>query len=200
MNINMSDYYIETVPPARLPVDEKEAKNFLRVEHDEDSLLINALTSAAPSQGEKYTNRCFITRTITGVFSGFELSNSELYPFITIRRAPLTSLTSFKVYTGGAWVDIDSDYYELVQTHSFPRILYSGSGLICDKVKYPLQAVFVCGYGSVSDVPDDIKLAIKQHINFLYENRGDVHAEGKLGMPIVSQSLYGKYRITPSMG
>jgi uncharacterized phiE125 gp8 family phage protein len=190
----MDDIYTVTTGPTEEPITLEETKLFLRVDGDDDDTLIQALIKAAISQGEKYTGRFFVQRTITGQFADVASSRCERYPFVELRRAPLVSITSFKVFTDGAFADIPSDDYQLKDQSSYARILIV-DGLTADDVPYPLQVIFVAGYGEAKVVPDDIKTALKEHVAFMYENRGDVHAVGKETMPIQSKSLYGKYKI-----
>lgn len=190
----MDDFYQVKAPPADLPIDLEEAKLFCRIDGSDDDSLIKALLSAVTEQGEKFTNRCFVTRTITGFFSDAQVTRCERFPFIALRRAPLDSIISFKITVDDALVDVDSDNYQEKNTSSFARILIIGS-LAFDDVPYPLQVEFTAGYGGAKDVPEDIKNALKMHLLFLYENRGDVAPEGKISMPLEVKSLYGKYRI-----
>lgn len=195
----MTDYYEITTAPATPPLTTSEAKEFLRVDNSADDALIEALVMAATNQGEKYTNRVFIERTITGFFSGFDFSQFERYPFITLRRAPLGVINSIKVMLNDALEDIPSADYQLKKSSGFARILFLVS-ISADDVPYPVEVGFDIGYGKPGEVPDDIKTAIKQHVLFLYENRGDVQPEGGKGIPVEVKAIYGKYRILNTYG
>ena len=189
----MEDFY-EEAATTDLPVSLEEAKLFLRVDGSDDDSVITALIRAATNQGEKFTNRLFITREVTGWFSNTDSSRCERYPFIALRRAPLDSITSFKQMVDDSLVDVDSDSYQEKKTSAFSRILITDS-LTFDDVPYPLQVIFDAGYGTAKQVPEDIKDALKMHVAFFYENRGDVAPEGKISMPLEVKAIYGKYRI-----
>lgn len=189
-----NDYYEITSPPSEEPVTLAEAKSWCKVETTEDDTLITALVKAARLTGEKYCNRTFVTTTFKGFYSALELTNCEKYPFVALRRAPLDTVTSVQLMVDDSLEDVDSDDYFLKEKSSFSRILFSGS-LNGDDVAYPLEIVFTAGYGAASAVPEDIKTAIKQHILYLYENRGDVSPDGELPMPIEVRAMYSKYRI-----
>jgi len=190
----MDDFYQVTTPPADLPISLEEAKSFCKIDGSDDDNIVKALLSAVTEQGEKFTNRCFVTRTITGSFSNAQVTRCERFPFLALRRAPLVAIASFKITVDDALTDVDSDNYQEKNTSSFARILIIGS-LTFDDVPYPLQVEFTAGYGLAKDVPEDIKDGLKMHLAFLYENRGDVMPEGKIPMPLEVKAIYGKYRI-----
>lgn len=195
----MTDYYEITVPAASSLLTVAETKDFLRVDNTADDVLIEVLILAATNQGEKYTNRRFIARTVTGFFSGFDLSQFEQYPFITLRRAPLSAINTVKVMLNGSLTDIAATDYQLKKSSGFARILFLAS-IPADDVPYPVEVGFDIGYGTPGNVPADIKIAVKQYISFLYENRGDVQPEGGKGMPVEVKAIYSKYRILNTYG
>jgi uncharacterized phiE125 gp8 family phage protein len=189
------DFYTILTPPVEEPVTLTEAKAFIRVENTIDDTLIQGLISAAVEEGEKYTNQAFVTRTITSSFASLVTSDFEVWPFIQIRRAPLIAINSVKISLNDVLVDVSIDDYQLKQLNAgFSRILFT-EALACDDIPYPLQIEFTAGYGAASVVPERIKTGIKEHVNFLYENRGDVIPEGKVVMPLVVQLMYSKFRI-----
>ena len=198
----ITDYYEVTVDPINDPISLSEAKDWLRVRSTADDALISALITTATIAGEKFTNRLFLSRTIAGYFSGLEASQFESVPFVTLRRAPLGAVSSVEIYSGGAYVAFTD--YSVKNTQTFPRILFNNG--IYDAAPdsdatYPLRITFTAGYGTSADVPEPIKTALKAHLAFLYENRGDVVADGALGMPLETKAIYqGKYRILNTFG
>ena len=198
----MSDLYELVAPVTTYPVTLAEAREFLRVPSTvtADDSLINLLIESATKFGENETNRVFIDREFIAKFSMIEISRFEAYPFIQIRRSPLVSLDSVKTTIDGSLVDVNSDNYDLKETSSFARVLFTDS-LSCDDIPYPLQMEITVGYGAAASVPEDIKTAIKTHINFMYENRGDAIADGGIGMPLESKLIYRSgYRILNTYG
>jgi uncharacterized phiE125 gp8 family phage protein len=197
------DLYTVTVAATDDPISLEETKEFLRIDAaiTVDDNFIQGLIKAAVIDGEKFTNRCFVTRTFLGELSQLDRSECEAYPYIQIRRAPLVSIASIKAVFDGTPTTVSTDDYEIKNTSAFPRVLFVETGNISvDKVAYPLQVTFNAGYGAAKDVPDDIKTALKMHILFLYENRGDVDTESKLTMPRASRALYQNYRILNTYG
>jgi uncharacterized phiE125 gp8 family phage protein len=180
--------YEVTTPPEGDPVTLQEAKLFLRVDNPVDDTLIGALVSAATLQGEAYSNRVFVTRDLR--LSIDSLCSGGRFPYIEIARSPLTVLTSVKYVSGGVLVDLPVEDYELQKTNGFSRLLLLSVPVVDADAAYPFVIEFTAGYGVPSSVPEDIKTAIKEHVNFLYENRGDVQAIGKESMPITTEMIY----------
>lgn len=192
----IDDYYQVVTVPAEEPVTLTEAKDWCRITTTADDTLVTALISSARIFGEKYCNRIFITTGIDCYFNGLDYSNSETYGFIQLRRSPLISITAVSIYSGGSYT-ATTDYI-LRESSSFSRLIFQ-NGLEHDAdtdQPFILKVEATFGYGSAADVPEEIKTALKQHIAFLYENRGDVVAEGKLPMPLETKLIYSRnYRI-----
>ena len=193
----MLDNYTVKTPASQDPVSLVDAKNFLRVDTTADDTLITSLISAATSQGEKFTGRVFEQVTFTGFFSGLSFSQFEAGPYLQIRRGPLDSVISFKSVENGSLVAVESTDYEVRETSGLSRIVFIETPPSADRVIYPFQVEFVAGY---SVVPDDIKTAIKSHVLFMYENRGDVTPDGKVGLPFEVKAIYSRYRIVNTFG
>lgn len=193
----MSDFYEIETAATNEPLLVDDVKIYLKVETLDDSGLVDALISTATIQGEKFTNRVFVNRTITGKFSQLEESKFERYPFITIRRAPVSAINSVKVMLNDVLTDVPATDYQFKESGGFPRILFTET-INCDDVPYPLEVEFVAGYGDPEVVPDDILIALKQHIAHMYENRGDVEQDSPI--PAITKSIYRKYRIVNTYG
>lgn len=198
----MSDYYTQATEVSAL-FSTVEAQEYLRVDSETDRDLITALVLAATIQGEKHTNRAFTKRVFTGFFSEFKTTQNERFAYIDLRRAPLKALNSVKVVLNDVLTDVDAGDYQLKETSTFARLLFLSS-ITADDVPYPIQVNFDAGYKDLSigdsKAPNDIETAIKQHLAFFYENRGDVMPEGKVGMPVEVQAIYSKYRILNTYG
>jgi len=185
------DRYTVTTPPTELPVTLSAVKALLRITHDAEDALLTSLISVATDALEAYTNRCFVTRTIRGEFDAVLCSGHEVYPFIKLRRSPVGDISSVQASSDGVFADVT---YQLKQQSGYSRILFPSS-FSTDDTPFPLRADFIAGYGDADDVPEGIKTAILQYINFLYSNRGDCAPECGLGLPIVVRALIGPYKI-----
>lgn len=198
----ITDRYDITTPPASDPISVSEAKDWARIRVAADDTLVASLITSVTLFGEKFTNRVFITRTIEGFFSGLEVSKFETVPFVTIRRSPLIAISVVEVFSGGSYVTFTD--YQLKEMYGFSRILFENGIFDASpdlNVPYPLKITFTAGYGVAASVPEDIKTALKAHLAFMYENRGDAIAEGKLSMPLETKAIYkGKYQIINTFG
>jgi uncharacterized phiE125 gp8 family phage protein len=192
----IDDYYNITTPASEVPVTLAEAKAWAKIRVSADDTLITAMLPGIVDAGERYTNRVFVERTFEGFFSGLDASNRETYYFLQLRRAPLVSITSVEVYSDGAYSAFTD--YKLKQNNGYSRLLFPNGIADADPntdYPYPVKVTFVAGYGAAADVPETLKHGIMAHIAFLYENRGDVIAEGGLRMPLEAKMLYHKYKI-----
>lgn len=195
MNSGIGKYEI-TTPAASDPVTLTEAKLWCKIDTDltADDALVTALITAATEICEKYTGRVFMERTIEFSCRYLAVSTFEEYAFVDILRAPFISLTAATVVNDGSPVSILSDT-GIVDGSGYPRVLvYDVTTLPDDEVAYPYVFTFTAGYGSASDVPEDIKTAVKEVVNFLYENRGDVEP-GNIKLPLAAKTILNKYRI-----
>ena len=190
--------YQITVQPATEPITLVEAKEHLRVDFSDEDTYIQTLIVSARKYCESYTNKVFITQTWR--------QNINNFPnVIKLKVNPVVSLTSLKYYDGdetqqtitdssaNLQKDFLSDVGSLHQglTNAWPSI---GSTI------NPIEITTVCGYGAASDVPDDIKHAIKIMVSHLYENREMVNVvvgglAMQINMPNVVKNLLSPYRI-----
>ena len=180
----MSELYNVTIEPVELPVTLEECKDFMKVTSTFEDDLISAFIETATDQIEQYTGRVFVERTIEASFDSLFCSKYEAYPFISLMRAPLQSVTSVQI-------DGDDESYQLKEkTKGYSRLILDEVSLSSFSTPYPLQIVFIAGYGGASDVPSLIKTAIKMYVNFLYKNRGDCG-----GVTSEVKSILAPYRI-----
>lgn len=196
-----NSYYKEVVSPAENPVSLAEAKEDLRIKSSvtaEDNLISGYITSAVIT-AEIYCQRQFVEREWEGYFS-FLVFNRRLCSVwgdsacIEIQRSPVNEISEVAFWENGAYVALEQSDYQIKQSNSFPRILFC-SGFLDPEVPYPFRVKFKSGYGVAADVPENLKTGIKEHVNFLYENRGDVQAVGKERIPVQCIALYNQFKI-----
>ena len=187
-----------TAQPATEPITLVEAKSHLRVTFADEDTYINTLITSARKYCEAYCNRVFITQTWR------QNENAWAYP-IKLMVNPVISLTSLKYIdtneaqqtitddTNNFQKDFNSDVAKIYSglVEAFPAIGISIN---------PIEIITVCGYGAASDVPDDIKHAIKLMVSHLYENRDMVNVplnnlSSDIPMPSAVPSLLNRYRI-----
>jgi uncharacterized phiE125 gp8 family phage protein len=167
-------------PPAVLPVSVAEAKAHLRVEHDFDDEYIEACikTAVARIDGRNgWLRRALVNRTYQLFLPWFPVARCIPLPI-----PPLQSVTSIKyqddsdaeqTFSSGSYQVVkneDEGYIYLKTGESWPGGTYERP----DAVKIE----FVAGYGAAAtDVPENIRHAIKIEVGALYAERGDVESE-----------------------
>lgn len=157
--------------PAVEPIALYEARNFCKVDTDEDDDLIDMLITAARTSAEGIMNRALITQTwdySIDAFPGWE----QYLP-----NPALQSITSIKyVDSNGVLQTLAADQY-LVDTKSEPARITPAFGLVWPVTRAQTNAVtirFICGYGNASNVPSGIKNWILMRIRTLYDNRAQI--------------------------
>jgi uncharacterized phiE125 gp8 family phage protein len=188
-------------PPALEPVSLAEAKLYLRVGHDEDDTLIEAMTSAARELCEAHVSRSFIATTFDLYFDAWPGSNYNIHQSVytwedRIIRIPRDVASVVEVaYLDAAGVSqtLDPSLY-IVSTGAPGRIspAYGVShplGQAWPFTRQQIDAVrirFVAGYGETADqVPKAVWQAILLTLGHLYENRG----EESLELPAAAKAL-----------
>lgn len=155
-----------TTDAATEPLTTAEAKTHLRVTHSDDDTYIAALIAAARQAVESYCNRSLITQTWEATFDCFD--NSRL-------RLPYPRLISV---TTVHYKDSNGDYqlyaasnYEVNSAAEPGQIRFINTPSYNSEYENPLKVTYTAGYGAASDVPENLKVAIKLLIGHWYEMR-----------------------------
>jgi len=193
-----NDYYEIATPPASDPVTLAEAKAWCRVTHDAEDAIFTALISAVTVKAEMYTNRFFVTRSVTGHFASLMCSAYERGLFLKIRRSPLIDVSAIEVTVDGGQETVSTDDYAVKQAAGFSRVIFSEMNHSPDVVPYPWEIDFTAGYGAAADVPEPIKTAIKGTVAHWYANRGDCGGGGEF--PGIAKDILAEYRIVNTYG
>lgn len=193
----MASYQI-TSQPATEPITTAEAKAHLRVDFSDEDTYIDTLITTARKYCESYTNRVFITQTWR--------QNLDSFPtVIKLKVNPVVSLTSIKYYDTNETqqtITASSDNYQLDNLADVATVhegLVNAFPAIGSTIN-PIEIITVCGYGAASDVPQDIKHAIKLMVSHLYENREMINVvvgglATQIEMPNVVKNLLAPYRV-----
>ncbi len=136
------------------PVTLQEAKDWCKIEVNDDDTLITELIKTARRQCEGFLCISLVDKTVTAVFDN-SLGNIEL-PY-----QPIKELTSITDSEGEI---LTTDEYKL-RGFEFKKLESP-----CDSY---LEAIYTTGYESL---PTNFKTAVLQQVSFLYENRGDIPA------------------------
>lgn len=156
--------------PATEPLVVEEVRNHLRVDDNDEDLLIEGLITAVRENVEAYLRRPLITQTWDLYLDSWPASSRIKLPL-----PPLQSVTHVK-YTDIDDVEetLSSDDYH-VDTVSTPGeivLRYGESWPTATlRTSNPIVVRFVCGYGDASDVPQSIKQAMLLIIGHHFENR-----------------------------
>ena len=99
-----------TVEPVSEPITLAQAKNYLKVDFDDDNDLITSLIASARVRLEKYAGVAMSARTLQVV--------AYVDEFIELPYAPLNNITKVEYWDNGSWVEMSvGDYYILGTTY-----------------------------------------------------------------------------------
>jgi uncharacterized phiE125 gp8 family phage protein len=182
---------IPLVPPAGEPLSLAEARQFLRVEHDDDDAVITALIAAARAHVEALTRRALLTQTWRIVLDAW-LAHGRIAP----RIGPLQTLLAARVFDA-------SGVAHALEVESF--VVDAAANVIaapCWALPAPGRSVagieldVICGFGALaSDVPADLIHALKILLAHWYDNRGLAPAGGgAASQPAGLHALIAPYR------
>lgn len=164
--------------PSVEPITTAEARTHLNVSGTSKDTYIGTLIVTARKQIERYLNRVLINQNWKVYYNHWK--HELLIPF-----GKLSTVTTVKYYNdSGTQTTLDANtYYWVVTTTEPGRIVRKHD------VTYPelqdgrpdsIEIAFTAGFGAAgSDVPEEIKHAMKLLITNYYEHRGDVVIGGQ---------------------
>lgn len=165
---------VEVTPPALEPVLLGEAKLHLRVDADDDDGLITAQIMAARLYCENTHGRAYIERTLRLELDAFPAGGAMIH----LPRPPALELVSITYTdTDGVTQTLANTAYE-ADLNRQPARLRPVTGGYWPSTADVLAAVAItyrAGYGDdPTDVPEDIRAAVKLVLGDLYENRESI--------------------------
>lgn len=144
-----------------LPVTLDEAKDFLRVNHDDDNAYITMLIKAMTWRIEDKAEIALSTQNLTAEWR-------IVQSYVTLPRPPFVSISGILVY----------------DEHNNSSLLspsgYYAEGLTTITVRFKQQLgkrvriQYTAGYGNAASIPDDLKQYILQLVFQEYNQRGSV--------------------------
>lgn len=179
------------VPPAAEPLSLAEAKDFLRVAQADDDAVITALIAAARHHLEALTRCALLTQTWRLVRDAWP-ADGRLQP----RIGPLRQLVAARVYelTGPPHaIDVEGFVVDTAaNVIAAPRWTLPAPGRFAAGIELDV----VCGFGdAASDVPDDLRQALRLLVAHWYDNRGIAAIGGTVAMlPAGVGALVAPYR------
>ena len=176
-------------PPTEEPVSLLEAKLHLRVDFDEDDMLIASLITAARQAAETLTGRQFTTarwRQVLDCFPGPSLMGVPAGQAFTLpghaillAKAPVQSVVSINYLDmGSVNQTIPASTYTVDAACEPARItpVFGQIWPICLPQIGAVSITFDAGYGTAAQVPEGIKSWIKLRVGSLYAHREEVAA------------------------
>lgn len=181
--------------PAVEPVSLGEAREHLRVTHNEEDAVISALITAARVTVETVTRRSFITQTWRLYLDQFPLERG-----IKIPHTPVQSIVHVKYYDeNGAQQTLPAGDYWLDSVSAPARLsLREAKDWADTEADRPnsVEITYLAGYGSApTQVPAPIRHAIKLLVAHLYENPDIVNAGQLSTIPMSIDYLLAPYRV-----
>jgi len=181
--------------PTSEPVTLAEAKDQLRITHDNEDSYITRLITVARQAAETHTGRALASATFELTLDEFPESQEIILPY-----PPLESVTSIKYRdTDGIEATLDiADYivYDDMPAKIVPAYNEEFPGIEL----YPIGAVkirYVAGYTGEGElvVPEEIKQGILLLIADYYEYREDILGKGHIPktVPFGVKALFSPY-------
>lgn len=157
-----------TVEPVSEPITLAQAKNYLKVDFDDDNDLITSLIASARVRLEKYAGVAMSARTLQVV--------AYVDEFIELPYAPLNNITKVEYWDNGDWVEMSiGDYYILGTTY---KKIYMVAN---NRMEY--RFTYTCGY---TTIPQPMITALYKLIADLYDYRESSVEDSKPNSNITS--------------
>jgi len=173
-----------------------EIKTWLKIDNTADDYVLDALRVSCIDYAESYTGLYFIERDESISFAGLQNSRWESFPYIDIPKPLISSLTKIESIVDSETTVVSGTYYTFRNVSNIGRVIFTTTPSYDIDKPYPFTVYFTAGFGDTAeDVPELIKTAIKLHIAYLYENRGDVQSDGGLFAPLETTALLNKYKV-----
>lgn len=176
--------------PTTEPVSRTELKAHLRIDATDEDTYLDGLLLVARKRAENVTARAFVTQTWRTKYDCFPEA-------FVLPRPKLQSVTSIQYLDGaGTTQTLSADAYQVDADGEPGRIIPAYGQAWPSTRSGALNAAtvtFVAGYGgNATDVPDELRHAIKLLAAHWYENR---EALGQVGsaLPFAVDSLLGMH-------
>jgi uncharacterized phiE125 gp8 family phage protein len=188
---------VRTAAPASPVVTLAQAKAHLRVEFDDDDVLIQALVDTATAHLDGWAGvmgRALVTQTWRVSFPGFPDGPLLRFPLDPVQSIVLTYVTE-----AGATATLSSSLWRLVTDAKGPCVVLDAAAAWPQTADRPdavtLEAV--CGYGAPADVPGPVKAALLLMVGDLYANREAQTGQTLVANPVVNGLLAPLRRVGP---
>ncbi len=158
------------------PISVAEAKANCRVDASDEDSLFTLWIGRAVREAENYTQTALMPQTWDQTLDAFPYAEIELL------KPPVSAIVSVTYLdTAGALQTLNSGSYSL-ETSTFPGWLLPTYDTDWPDTQASANAVTIrctCGYANAAAVPEDIRGWLLAAVNFYYQHRGPVLANGK---------------------
>lgn len=183
-----------TFDPAELPVSLEEAKQYCRVDHEDENSLIESLIVAAVDYLDGPSGilgRAIIEQTW--------LLELDAWPSrLVLPIEPVTGLTVQYTDKLGAEIDVSEGVMVIIKAPSARTVLEWVDGFMAPElsdVRYPVKITITAGFGAAEDVAEGLKVAIKMMVGHWYDNREPVVMGSVAELPMAVNALLARYRV-----
>lgn len=174
-----------------------EVKRWLKIDHTDDDQLLNVLIESATEVGESYVHFDFRVKQYQHNLDDWPVEGTI---FLEKRLVGTVDLVVEQYFAGSFSVTVPSTVYGFSggSLHSM-LFLMSGqewpdhSTLATDIIRGRVRVTFQTQLGSGIEL-DPLLLGLRQHIAWLYENRGDCAVDRNSIMASGANSFYDPYR------
>ena len=177
MNIAIPKYKeiarAETLGVENLALDLASVKEHLRLDSSDasDDDYLNGLIKSVSNDFEEITNRFLIATT-------FKTCREFFQKIFELRRANFQSVENIKYYDiSGTLQTVASSNYNVSDAYPYASTVFKSVfqyPILEDEKPQPIEIEFKAGYGDTYvNIPQDVRMALKNMVLYLYENRGD---------------------------
>ena len=165
-----------------------DMKLYLKVDGSDEDDLISALIDAAVKTAEIEMNRDLLE-------TNWIRYSDTIEQDLTLRRGKILEFDSIEYLKSSVYKEVDSSDYEVASGSIYAEIWRVEIPESYDENPHAIKISFKTGFGaSGSSIPADIIVAIKAHVAYLFENRGDC-SDGNARLPITSKIIYQNNQI-----
>lgn len=183
----MSKLY-EELSAAASPVSIADMKTYLKITSSADDTLIQALIDSYTEWGENYTGRDFRVKD-------WKLSIDVFPARMVLDRNPVESITSIKHLVSESLATVATSVYYLKKLTQCAEILLQEDQSWPTDTDDREQAIEIEFATEAYYKIDQIIDAIKRHVLFAYENRGDCDTR-EAGVKSGAALIYDQFRIS----
>lgn len=181
-------------PPTVEPVSLERAKIHLRIDHDNEDLLITGNIVAAREYTEAYCNKRWLTQQLRMTLPTFPYdTNYPNYGTIRLPVEPVTSIDLVSYYSqSGVLTTLSSTLYQALLAYTPPEVRTA------PLVHWPFTQLdrgdavridFTVGYATAAAVPEAVKSAILLCLGHWDEERGNENVIISKGIPPAAMRL-----------